>query len=134
MAVKGLHPELGIEKSKKCQLLLFRTVMEGREVVVSSVAFSPGAQGLSPQSVAPDQQCGRCGEPVRNAGSQAAPHTPPEGSGDALQDPGEAHYHRKAKRRIFPAQQDHLGAFKSYGAWVPSQRPRVIGLRCGRAL
>lgn len=65
MAVKGLHPVLGIEKSKKCQLLLFRTVMEGREVAVSGGAFSPGAQGLSPQSVVQDQQCGHCGEPVR---------------------------------------------------------------------
>lgn len=48
MAVKGLHSVPGTEqKPKKCQLLLFRMAMEGREVKWSPAG--PFLQGLTPQ-------------------------------------------------------------------------------------
>lgn len=58
MAVKGLRPVLGTEK---CQLLLFRTEMDGREAAVSGGAFSLGPQGLSPQSVSRTSSVGTAG-------------------------------------------------------------------------
>lgn len=130
MAVKGLCSVLAIQqKPKKCQLLLFRTVMEKREVKRSPVG--PFLQSLVSQGEVWTSSMDIT-RSVRDAGSQAPLYLQVQEL--HLEDSGDAHYQwSSTKHHIFPAHQNHLNTSKIPMPGAHPRDSRVISLGCGPA-